>query len=109
VSALEAVQADATAPAEGVEVPLVTDEGEFTVTVPKPGKWKTRANTMLKDGDFDGWAKLVLSGADFDVWVEADPTNEDVEHFFEAWSKVSGEAPGESSRSSTSSRSTRRK
>jgi hypothetical protein len=109
VSALEAVQADAVAPAEGAVVPLVTDEGEFAVTVPKPGKWKTRANTMLKDGDFDGWAELVLDRGDFETWTEADPTNEDVEHFFEAWSKVTGEDAGKSPRSGPSSRSTRRK
>jgi hypothetical protein len=109
VSALEAVQADAQAAPEGVAVALVTEAGDFEVHVPLPGRWKTRANRALKDGDFDLWAELVLSAEDYATWLEADPVNDDVEQFFEAWGTASGENSGKSQPSRRSSRSTARK
>lgn len=109
MSALEAVQADATASPEGAAVPLVTEAGEFDVHVPPPGRWKTRANRALKEGDFDVWAELVLSAEDYATWLEADPVNDDVQHFFEAWQSSTGENPKKSQPSRSSSRSTARK
>jgi hypothetical protein len=107
--ALAAVQADAEAPAEGVLVPLVTDAGEFEVTVPPVGKWRTAANKALREGDFDTWAQMVLSKDDFKVWLKAESTTDDAAAFFEAWGEVVGEDPKESRPSRRSSRSTARK
>lgn len=106
---LEAVQADADASPDGVTVPLVTEAGEFPVTIPPPGRWKSRANTALRVGDFTTWAQLVLSEDDFESWSEGDPTNDEVEDFFRAWKKTSGEDPKGSGRSPRSSRSTARR
>jgi hypothetical protein len=109
VSALEAVQADASSPKDGVAVPLVTEAGEVSVTVPPPGRWRTKANRALKDGDFDLWAELVLSEDDFQAWLDAEPVNDDVETFFEAWGAATGENSGKSRPSGRSSRSTARR
>jgi len=108
MTSLESVQADATAPPDGVVVPLVTDEAKVEVTVPPPGRWKTRANRALREGDFDAWAELVLSPDDYDAWVDADPTNDDVEAFFAAWQDATGESRGKSSRSRNGSKGTAR-
>jgi hypothetical protein len=107
--ALAAVQADAEAPVDGVLVPLVTDAGEFEVTVPPVGKWRTAANKALREGDFDTWAQLVLSKADFKEWLAAESTTDDAAAFFEAWGDAVGENPGKSGPSQRSSRSTRRR
>lgn len=106
---LEAVAADATADVAGTVVSLVTDNGEFTVTVPPPGKWRTRANRALREGNFDVWAETVLSEKDVETWAAADPTNDDMEEFFRAWKELSGEDQGKSSASRRSSRSTARR
>lgn len=109
MGALEAVEAEAETPAEGPTVDLVTEAGTFPITIPPPGRWKSRANTALRVGDFDGWADLVLSEADAAAWADADPTNDDVEAFFKAWQDVSGENRGKSRPSQRSSRSTARR
>lgn len=107
--ALRDAAAEADATPDGVVVPLVTDEGEFEVTVPPPGRWRSRANRALSDGNFDVWAEIVLSEEDYDTWCEADPVLDDVEAFFTAWKHASGESRPKSSRSSRSARSTRRR
>jgi len=106
---LEAVQADSTAPVDGVVVPLITADAKAEIVVPPPGRWKTRANRALREGDFDGWAELVLSPEDYDAWVDADPTNDDVEAFFTFWRDTSGQDPKGSRVSQASSRGTRRR
>lgn len=102
---LKAVEADA-ATTDGATVTLTSEAGEFSVMVPPPGRWRTRANRALRQGDFDEWAELVLSAEDYASWVEADPTNDDVSRFFEAWGEATGENRGKSRRSTSSSRST---
>lgn len=109
MSALEAVQAEAAAPTGGVSVPLVTDVGECMVIVPPPGKWRTTANRALREGDFDLWAELVLSEDDYRAWLDAEPVNDDVEKFFEAWGDASGENSGKSRPSQRSSKGTARR
>jgi hypothetical protein len=106
---LEAVQADAEAAPEGASVDLVTETATVTVTVPPPGRWKSRANTMLREGNFDGWAQTTLSDGDWAKWVDADPTNDDVEAFFTAWQDTAGETVGKSSKSRNGSRPTPRR
>jgi hypothetical protein len=109
MSPLEALQADAETTPTGVTVALVTDIGKEDITVPPPGRWKSRANTMLRQGDFDGWAQTVLSDVDAQTWVDLDPTNEEVEAFFAAWKAAAGESVGKSSKSQPGSRPTPRR
>lgn len=109
MTAVDEARAEADTTAEGTVVTLVTEDGSADVLVPSPGKWKTRANRALREGDFEGWAELVLSADDFEAWCDADPTNDDVEAFFKAWQESTGENRGKSSRSTTSSRSTRKR
>jgi hypothetical protein len=103
--AMEQLRADATAEDHGVEVTLSTEGGSVGITVPPPGRWKSRANTMLREGNFDGWAEITLSDQDWASWADADPTNDDVEAFFAAWQAAAGETVGKSSRSRNGSRS----
>lgn len=109
MGALEAVQAEAGSPPEGPAVPLVTDAGTVDITVPPPGRWKSRANSALRVGDFEEWAVLVLSDEDAAAWADADPTNDDVETFFKAWQELSGENRGKSRPSPRSSENTARR
>jgi hypothetical protein len=106
---LEAVQADAESGPDGVPVVLTTETAAVTLTVPPPGRWKSRANTMLREGNFDGWAEITLSDGDWARWVEADPTNDDVEAFFAGWQDAAGETVGKSSKSRSGSRPTPRR
>lgn len=106
---LEQVRADADSTADGVVVSLVTDAGKEDIRVPPPGRWKSRANTMLREGDFDGWARTVLTADDWARWSELDPTNDEVKAFFEGWAEATGESVGKSSRSSNGSTPIRRR
>lgn len=106
---LKAVEAEAHANPEGDLLPLITEHGEVKLTVPPAGAWKTRANGLLRVGDFDAWAEITLSKADYEAWVEADPTNNDVEAFFRAWSEATGQDPKGSANSQRSSRPTPRR
>src|SRR5579875_3145780 len=105
---LQAVKADAAAGTDGVLVKLTTDDGEGDILVPPSGRWKSRANSMLNNGQFHEWARTVLAETDFDTWSELDPTNDDVEAFFKAWQAATGESRPESRASKRSSRSTPR-
>lgn len=102
----EQLRADAEAPLAGVAVVLSSDTGEAKITVPPPGRWKSRANTMLREGNFDGWAQVTLSEDDWGQWCEVDPTNDDVEAFFQSWQEAAGETVGKSSRSRSGSKPT---
>lgn len=107
--ALQDIEAEADAAPEGAVVALVTEVGEFEVTVPPAGTWRTLANRALRQGDFDEWAELVLTEDDYDTWCEAETTLADVEDFFTAWKQATGESRPKSSRRQGSSRSTRRR
>jgi hypothetical protein len=109
--ALAAVQAEVEAEdSDGsVVVELVTDDGAEDISVPPPGRWKARAQRMLAQGDFDSWAEVVLPEADRAKWVELDPTNDDVQVFFEKWKDVGGQDTGKSSSSRRSSKGTARR
>lgn len=106
---LEAVQSDAESLLEGVTIALVTDRGEHEIIVPLVGRWRTRAISLLRQGDSDGWAEVVLSEDDLATWLGADPTVENVEAFFLAWEKASGENRGKLPRSPGGSKATRRR
>lgn len=105
---LDDIRADAVAPSQGVTVVLATENGKGEITVPPAGRWKTRANTMLRDGNLDGWAQITLSAEDWATWSELDPTNDDAGAFFAAWQEAAGETVGKSSKSPSGSRPTPR-
>lgn len=106
---LDAVRADASTPDEGVEVPLVTDDGETLFTVPPPGRWWEGAGEALRRGNFTEWARLALSDDDAELWAATRKRYDDIEAFFAAWEKASGENRGKSRPSPRSSRSTRKR
>lgn len=100
---LKAVAADAASGPAGTIVVLRTERGSAQLAVPPPGRWRTRANRALRQGDFDEWSELVLSGEDSAAWAELDPTNDDVEAFFISWRDATGEDPKRSASSIASS------
>jgi hypothetical protein len=79
------------------------------VYVPPVKKWRASGLSALRDGDFDKWAESTLLDDDFDTWMEVDPTLEQIEGFFESVNPGLGTSPGNSRRSKTSSRSTRKR
>lgn len=106
-SPLKAIEADASAPVEGVEVPLVTvdDDGKeqtVTLTVPPVGRWRARSIRAMRQGDYFEWAETVLSKGDAAAFTHADPVLDEVGAFFVAWQERSGETRGKSSRSTKS-------
>lgn len=100
--ALVAVQADASTPETGVEVPLVTENGEITLTVPPVGRWRARAVRAMRQGDYVEWAEAVLSEDDAAAFKDADPFLDEIGEFFAEWQRRSGESRGKSSRSTKS-------
>jgi hypothetical protein len=106
---LEAIQAEADAPAEGSYVELSTEAGDAELLVPPPGKWKSRAQTFLNQGSFDVWAQLTLSAEDFKAWRELDPTLDEATAFFESWQEKAGQDLGKSRASRRSSKNTRKR
>ena len=117
-AALEAVQAETDAETESddgsalIELSVTDRRGKVEVAairVPPPGRWRTRANRALRQGDFDEWAELVLSEEDYEAWAELDPTNDEVDAFFAAWKDTSGQELGKSRASRRSSRNTARR
>lgn len=106
---LKAIQAEADAPLDGVEVDLVTEAGDATILVPPPGRWKSRAQTFLTQGAYDLWAQITLSADDFKAWRQLDPTLDEATAFLEAWQEAAGQNLGGSRASRRSSKSTRKR
>lgn len=111
--ALRALEAEAEAPEDGKAYTLKTDVGEATLTVPPPSKWRASVRAALTDpGRVDGdvvWARSVLSADDFTAWLACDPTPEESGEFLSRVFAGNGESLGNSSSSTSSSRSTRKK
>lgn len=72
-------------------------------------KWRPSYVRALRAGDFDAWAEGVIHPDDLAEWIAADPTFDELGDFATRAMSASGEAPGKSSASPRSSRSTRRK
>lgn len=108
LKAVDSVEADARS-TDGSVVELVTESATVQVTVPRAGRWKSRAMSLLRQADYEGWAQTTLSPEDYQAWQDADPTNDEVNTFFTAWAAESGESQGKSSASQRSSRSTARR
>lgn len=102
---LARVQADAETAANVVAVPL----GDVEVEVLPVGKWRASGLRALREGDFDTWAEKCLTAEGREVWLDADPTMDEVEAFFTAWTERTGQDPGKSAASSRSSKSTARR
>lgn len=93
---IAALQADAeTAPSANVAVDL---DGTALHVLPMR-KWRSSAVRALRSGDFDLWAEKCLADGGWTLWQAIDPTMEDVEAFFAAWSKATGQSVGNSSAS----------
>lgn len=95
----EALRAETAAGDQPVAVPLAGQ----TIHVLPVRKWRQSALRALREGDFIEWATKCLSEEDAELWDEIDPTIEDIEAFFVAWSENSGQTAEKSSASRRSS------
>ena len=96
-------------PFEAAKAEASNTNGDGTVTVSlcgekvrilPIGRWKTKAQGHLRNGDFDAWAMLALADDDYEeVWEVVEPTNDDVEKMFEEWQEHSGQNSGKARRS----------
>lgn len=108
--ALKAVEADATADPEGVVVPLVTDAGSINILIPPPPMWFEGAAEALVQGRISDWVHLAVEDeATLQAWDAVRKRYRDLEAFVDAWSAATGESPGKSGGSATSSKSTRKR
>jgi len=107
--ALEALEADAIAPPEGVVVPLVTDDGSVDILVPPSSAWFEGALEAMAAGQWARWAELALEGDDLTLWKATRKRYRDIDAFLLEWQKRAGQDVGKSSASEGSSRSTRRR
>jgi hypothetical protein len=88
---MEAVRTEALAdPNAATPVAL---EGK-TVHVLPVKKWKASAIRAMRQSDFDTWAEKCLAEGDYAVWQQVDPDVEQVEAFFLAWNKATGQDSG---------------
>lgn len=90
-----ALRAETATGDEPVAVPLAGQ----TIHVLPVRKWRQSALRALKEGDFITWAERCLTEDDVSLWDEIDPTIEDIEAFFLAWSESSGQTAEKSSAS----------
>jgi hypothetical protein len=93
--------------AEGHYVAAMLADEEIRV-VP-PGAWRQSWQTMLAQGQFNGFAQKVVHPDDLDLYFEIDPTNDEFEEFVTDAAKRSGESLGKSRGPARSSRRTRRR
>lgn len=108
-SALDALEADATAPPEGVLVPLVTDDGTVDILVPPPYMWFEGAVEALTTNRTADWVDLALTPDQQVLWKATRKRYRDIDVFMTELMRRSGQNPGKSSASKPSSRSTRRR
>jgi hypothetical protein len=97
-----ALRAEAATGDEPVAVPLAGQ----TIHVLPVRKWRQSALRALKEGDFITWAERCLVDDDVHMWDDIDPTIEEIEAFFVAWSEHSGQTAEKSSASRRSSKRT---
>jgi hypothetical protein len=95
-AALKAVEAEAAVPAEGVQVPLVTDEGSVDILVPRPAEWFEGALEALTAGRIPDWADLALDEDAKAIWSARKKRYKHINAFIgEMWKRL-GEDPGKS-------------
>lgn len=106
--ALKAVEADAKADPEGVVVKLTTDDGDLDVLMPPPEMWFEGAAEALAYGRISEWVHLAVEDkATLTAWDALRKRYRDLARFTDEWTRLSGEDPGKSTPSESSSRSTR--
>jgi hypothetical protein len=109
---LRALEVEAEAPSVGKAYTLKTEQGEATLTVPPPTKWRASVRAALADlNRVDGdvvWARSVLSSDDFADWLRCDPTPEESGEFLSRVFAGNGESLGKSKTSTASSKTTRK-
>lgn len=102
--AVDAAEADAKADPEGVVVPLTTDDGTLEFLVPHPSMWFEGAVEALVQGRISDWVHHAIDDqAALDLWDSKRKRYGQLEAFLDEWSKRSGETPGKSLPSETSS------
>jgi hypothetical protein len=93
-----------------VVVTLATDLGKADVTVPPLSAWRSMArNALFSRGDDLFWAQRTLTPEDAQAWMELDPTQAEVQDFFAAWGRVTGQMLGESAAANRASRRMQRR
>lgn len=104
--ATEAVKAEAVGQRRDdgtIVVPLVVDGKVLDIVVPPPTEWFEGAVEALSAGRISDWVKLAVDDPDSLVrWDSVRKRYRHLDAFLTAWTKATGEAPGESSGSSTS-------
>jgi hypothetical protein len=81
----------------GVTVTLVTELGQADIRVPPLGRWRSKArNALFSRLDDLAWAATTLSVEDLQTWMDLDPTQDEVEVFFQGWGRSTGQSLGES-------------
>ena len=84
-------------------VPLITDGGSADIVVPPPSMWYEGAVEALTAGRISEWVKLAVEDQEsIDRWNGLRKRYRDLDAFLTAWTKATGESPGESSGSSAS-------
>lgn len=108
---LKALEAEASAPDEGVLVPLVTDDGSVDILIPPASMWFEGAVEALTGGRVSEWVRLAVEDPEMLAAWDSLPRKRyrDLNDFLEKWAELSGENPGKSAASKPSSRSTRRR
>lgn len=98
----DARSAETAAGVEPVAVPLA----DGTIHVQPVNRWRSSGLSALRNGDFERWAETCLTVDSLDTWRDIDPTVDDIEAMFEAWSELTGQTTGKSSASPRSSNAT---
>lgn len=92
-----------------VVVTLTTDLGFADIRVPPIGQWRSMARNALFRMDDLHWASSVLSTQDAKEWYRLDPTQDEVNGFFELWGEATGQNLAESRRERRASARTHRR
>lgn len=115
MSALSAVQAEALAGTDDIEVvfDVVGEDDEVTsyvFSVAPVRRWKSSAHSALRQGDFETWASKVLTeGTYSSAWQALDPDLDQINAIFKAWEQAAGEDAPKRRPASPSSRTTRKR
>ena len=92
---------DAAAPlraeAEAEETGYVEVEmGGYTYRLKPQEDWRQSTQESLRLGMVNDWAEDVMPPEDYQAWLESDPTNRELEQFFEDMGRAAGVSLGES-------------
>lgn len=99
VSDLEAIRAETRAEQVVDEngallVTLTTRVGSHDMRVPRMEEWTSIARHAVNRNDDLTWAQQTLSVADAMMWMKLNPTLKEMNEFFEAFGRATGESLG---------------